>query len=204
VSGARRCKAIFDSVSRLELPQENTARADEIGVGSVIASIADPGWIASTPSDDSRLAMNEALAQGSVVAAPAAQQDAFAHRAMRRLLRTALHRAAEARARMQAGDLRSAGIAIGKAIHLVGGLRDVLDFDAPDRGEDFEALCTYVEQRLVQANREADVVALDEVRLTLGPIADAWDQASARHMAGATGAAELIGRSTLRKAGGSR
>lgn len=129
---------------------------------------------------------------------PAAQREDFGHRALRRLLRTALHRIAEARALLRDEDAFGAGLAVGKAINLVGGVRDALVLEDEALAAEFDELCGYLEQRLVVANRARDPIALEEVRATLEPIADAWDEATARHLAGGGRAAELVDRTNLR------
>ncbi|MEE4384002.1 MAG: flagellar export chaperone FliS [Pseudomonadales bacterium] len=129
---------------------------------------------------------------------PASQREDYGHRALRRLLRTALHRVAEARALLRDEDAFGAGLAVGKAINLIGGVRDALVLEDEVLAAEFDELCGYLERRLVAANRGRDPIALDEVRATLEPIADAWDEATARHLAGVGRAADLVDRTSLR------
>ncbi|MNC81265.1 Flagellar protein FliS [compost metagenome] len=65
---------------------------------------------------------------------------------------------------------------IGKAIAIIGGLREGLD---PDKSEvsiaDLDNLYHYMMTRLVEANLNNDTAILDEVSGLLATINDGWD-----------------------------
>lgn len=68
------------------------------------------------------------------------------------------------------------GVLIGKAINIIGGLRDVLDKEAGgELATNLERLYEYMTMRLFEASRHNDVSKLDEVAKLLGEVKSGWD-----------------------------
>lgn len=102
--------------------------------------------------------------------------DADPHRLIQLLYNGALERINMARARMQAQDFEGKGKLISKAIEIIGGLRDFLDFEqGGDLAVQLEALYDYMERTLFEANSRNDDAKLDEVADLLRSVKDGWD-----------------------------
>jgi flagellar protein FliS len=120
--------------------------------------------------------MNRALQQYRKVDAHGSVQDADPHRLIQMLFRGALDRVAAARGCIANGDVAGKGEQIGKAISIIGGLRDSLDLERGDLARQLDELYDYMGRRLLLANLHGDVALLDEVTALLTPLASAWDQ----------------------------
>lgn len=120
--------------------------------------------------------MHSALQQYQQVSAHGGVQDADPHHLIQLLFRAALDRIATARGAMENGDTARKGELIGRAISIVGGLRDSLDLDAGAVAANLDALYEYIGRRLLEANLHNDIAALEEVNRLLTPVANAWDQ----------------------------
>jgi flagellar secretion chaperone FliS len=98
------------------------------------------------------------------------------HGVIEMLLNGALDRVAVAKGSMQRNDFAGKGMAIGKAISIVTGLRKALNHaGGGDVAANLELLYDYIERRLAEANRVNDVSMLDEVAHLLGNIKAGWD-----------------------------
>ncbi|MCP1605344.1 flagellar protein FliS [Pseudomonas citronellolis] len=87
-----------------------------------------------------------------------------------------MSRIAQARGAMQRGQMAEKGQLIGKAVAIVGGLRDGLNLEAGgDYAERLNALYIYMGRRLLEANRQNDEHMLDEVANLLRSIKEGWD-----------------------------
>ncbi|WP_266160695.1 flagellar export chaperone FliS [Dyella silvatica] len=108
------------------------------------------------------------------------------------LMDGALDRLVKARGYMQHGEVAAKGETITRCIDIIGALRDSLDHsvDAQFSGR-LDALYEYMGRRLLHANLNNDLSALDEVSTLLQPIRDSWVQipAEARQRPAAQGAA---------------
>lgn len=97
------------------------------------------------------------------------------------LLDGALARIAAAKAHGTRGETAGKGEAIGRAIQILGGLRESLD---PEQGAEIagnlERLYEYMQRRLVAANLVDDMQGLDEVEALIVGLRDAWAQATAQ------------------------
>jgi flagellar protein FliS len=120
--------------------------------------------------------MNRAMQQYRQVHAHAGVQDADPHRLVQMLFRGALDRVAAARGCIVNGDTAGKGEQIGRAISIIGGLRDSLDMESGALSAQLDELYDYMGRRLLLANLHEDVELLDEVTSLLMPIASAWDQ----------------------------
>jgi flagellar protein FliS len=76
---------------------------------------------------------------------------------------------------MENEDVVRKGELIGKAISIVGGLRDAVIEDGGALAQNLDALYEYIANRLVVANLQNDMEVLQECMDLLTPIASAWD-----------------------------
>ena len=98
------------------------------------------------------------------------------HRLIQMLMEGAFERIAVAKGCIQRQDIVAKGEQIGRAIDIVGGLRDGLNHDiGGELSANLDALYDYMQRRLVEANLRSDVVILDEVADLLRPVKEAWD-----------------------------
>lgn len=98
------------------------------------------------------------------------------HQLVAMLINGALSRIATAKGHMQRGDLSEQGACIGRAISIIEGLQNSLDFDVKDDiVANLEALYDYIGRRLLLANIQRDERILDEVVSLLSEIKSAWD-----------------------------
>lgn len=92
------------------------------------------------------------------------------------LMEGGLDRIAQAKGSLERKDIAGKGIAIGKAIGIVGGLREGLDRDNMTAElERLDALYLYMTRRLTDANLKNDIAALDEVTELLTTVKEGWD-----------------------------
>ncbi|MEZ3136813.1 flagellar export chaperone FliS [Stutzerimonas kunmingensis] len=102
--------------------------------------------------------------------------DASPHRLIQMLMEGGLARMAQARGAMERGDVALKGMLIGKAVDIVGGLREALN---PEAGGEVAAnldnLYAYMTARLLEANLKNDQTLLDEVAELLREVKAGWD-----------------------------
>jgi len=102
--------------------------------------------------------------------------DASPHRLIQMLMEGGLSRMAQAKGALERGQTALKGELIGKAIAIVGGLREALD---AEKGEDLarqlDALYEYMMVRLSDANLKNDPAALEEVMGLLREVKSGWD-----------------------------
>jgi len=120
--------------------------------------------------------MSFAMKQYARIGTQASIQDASPHRLIQMLFRGALDRMAGARGAMENEDVVRKGELIGKAISIVGGLRDAVIEDGGALAQNLDALYEYIANRLVVANLQNDMDVLQECMDLLTPIASAWDE----------------------------
>lgn len=117
-----------------------------------------------------------ALNQYQQVSSHEAVSGASPHRLIQMLMEGALQRMAEAKGAIQRGDLIKKGECIGKAISIVGGLRDSLNMDV-DGGlsQQLDRLYAYIVSLLVEANLKRDESYIDEASQLMMTIKSGWD-----------------------------
>lgn len=117
-----------------------------------------------------------ALRQYQKISAQAQTSEASPHRLVQMLMEGGLDRVAQAKGSLERKDLAGKGIAIGKAIGIIGGLREGLDRDnmTPEL-ERLDSLYLYMTRRLSDANLKNDIAALDEVTDLLTTVKEGWD-----------------------------
>lgn len=120
-----------------------------------------------------------ALRQYQTVNTQTQLTDADPHRLIQMLMDGGLSRLAQARGAMQYGQLAAKGELIGKAIGIIGGLRDGLNFEqGGEIAVNLDRLYEYMMSRLVKANRDNDVALIDEVAGLLRNVKSGWDAIS--------------------------
>lgn len=102
--------------------------------------------------------------------------EASPHRLIQMLMQGGLERIAQAKGAIERGLLSERGELIGKAVSIVGGLREPLDHQVGgDLSKNLDSLYEYMMRRLIEANRENDSTKLDEVANLLREIKSGWD-----------------------------
>lgn len=118
-----------------------------------------------------------ALRQYQKVNTHAAMEDASPHQLIQMLMAGGLNRIAQARGKMERGELADKGVLIGKAVAILNGLREGLNFQKGGTiAQNYARLYDYMTRRLVEANRSNDVGILDEVSHLLGDLKEGWDR----------------------------
>ncbi|BCX89077.1 flagellar protein FliS [Methylomarinovum tepidoasis] len=118
---------------------------------------------------------NAALKQYQQVGTEGQVADADGHRLVMLLFEGALERINAARAALEAGNLARKGELIGKAVTILGGLRETLDFEAGgELAENLDLLYGYMQRRLLEAHVKNQPELMQEVVGLLRPLAEAW------------------------------
>ena len=98
------------------------------------------------------------------------------HRLIQMLMEGAFERIAVAKGCIQRQEIAGKGEQSGKAIDIVGGLREGLNHEAGGEiAANLDALYAYLQKRLLEANLRSDIATLDEVADLLRPVKEAWD-----------------------------
>ena len=117
-----------------------------------------------------------ALRQYQKVGAQAQTSEASPHRLVQMLMEGGLDRIAHAKGAIARNDIPAKCVAIGKAIGIVGGLREGLDLEKQaDALADLDSLYAYMMKRLAEANIKSDPKILDEVAGLLSTVKEGWD-----------------------------
>ena len=121
-----------------------------------------------------------ALRQYQKVNAHAQTSEANPHRLVQMLMEAGLDRIAQAKGAIGRKDIPAKGVLIGKAIEIVGGLREGLDMEkSADTLTRVDNLYIYMMQRLAEANIKSDPLIPDEVSSLLGTVKEGWDAIAA-------------------------
>lgn len=119
---------------------------------------------------------HNALGQYSKMAVQTGVESATPHRLIQMLMEGVLEKIARAKGFMQRNDIRAKGQQIGWAISILEGLKASLNkSEGGEIAQNLEDLYTYMEQRLIVANRENDPAILDEVITLMRQIKEGWD-----------------------------
>ncbi len=117
-----------------------------------------------------------ALRQYQKVGAQAQTSEASPHRLVQMLMEGGLDRIAQAKGAIERKDIAAKCVAIGKAIDIVGGLREGLDLEnSAESLADLDSLYAYMMTSLLQANLKSDIGTLDEVAGLLATVKEGWD-----------------------------
>ncbi|ALV77032.1 MULTISPECIES: flagellar export chaperone FliS [Pseudomonas] len=118
----------------------------------------------------------KAMKQYQQVSIEAQVSDANPHRLIQLLMQGGLERLAQARGAMEREQIPEKGILIGKAIGIIGGLREALDRErGGELAGNLDRLYEYMIARLVEANTSNDISLLDEVSALLLEVKSGWD-----------------------------
>ena len=102
--------------------------------------------------------------------------DASPHRLIQMLFEGGLARLAQAKGALERGQTSLKGELLGKAIAIIGGLREGLDHQqGGEIAATLDSLYEYMVSRLVEANVNNDVALVDEVAGLLREVKTGWD-----------------------------
>lgn len=117
-----------------------------------------------------------ALRQYQKVNGVAQTSEASPHRLVQMLMQGGLDRLAQAKGAIARRDVAQKGILIGKAIDIIGGLREGLDLENHASSlTDLDNLYQYMSRRLIEANVNSDPAIIDEVARLLITVKEGWD-----------------------------
>jgi flagellar secretion chaperone FliS len=117
-----------------------------------------------------------AMRQYQSVNTQAQAVDASPHRLIQMLMEGGLTRIAQARGAMERQQTALKGELIGKAIGIVGGLREGLDLQrGGELAANLDSLYQYMVSRLIEANAKNETAHLDEVADLLRNVKSGWD-----------------------------
>jgi flagellar protein FliS len=92
------------------------------------------------------------------------------------LMQGGLDRIAQAKGALERKDIATKGLCIGKAVAIIGGLREGLNQEEVATNlAKVDSLYDYMMRRLTEANINGDVKILDEVSDLLGNVKEGWD-----------------------------
>lgn len=119
----------------------------------------------------------EALKQYRQLGIESEVNNASPHRLIQLLFDGALARLAAALGAIERGEIASKGELLGKAISIVGGLRDSLDMEVGgDIAENLDKLYEYMNLRLLDASATNQAEKVIEVIQLLKTLKSAWDE----------------------------
>jgi flagellar protein FliS len=117
-----------------------------------------------------------ALRQYQKVNSQAQTAVATPHRLVQMLMEAGLDRIAQAKGAIERKDIAAKGVLIGKAIEIVGGLREGLDMEKQAEAlAHVDNLYVYMMKRLAEANIKTNPNILDEVSGLLTTVKEGWD-----------------------------
>ncbi|MCY1397905.1 Flagellar protein FliS [compost metagenome] len=123
-----------------------------------------------------------ALRQYQKVNSHAQISEASPHRLVQMLMEGGLDRMAQAKGAIARGDIAQKGVMIGKAVDIIGGLREGLDQELIKTDESLQqldSLYAYMISRLTTANLNSDPEIIDEVAKLLITVKSGWDEIGA-------------------------
>lgn len=117
-----------------------------------------------------------AMKQYQTVNVNAQVSEADPHRLIQMLMEGGLQRIVQAKGAMQFNNIPLKGELIGKAIGIIGGLREALDLaKGGEIAANLDSLYAFMLQRLSIANLKNDAAILDEVAALLRNVKEGWD-----------------------------
>lgn len=133
--------------------------------------------------------MRQASAMYRQTRAEGAVDGADPHKLIAMLLDGAMERIAQARGHVRHGDVPAKGVAIGKAVAIIGELRSSLNHQAGGQlALRLDALYDYINRRLLYAQLNNDDHALAECLTLLEPVREGWSGIRDSYLAGRAGA----------------
>lgn len=108
--------------------------------------------------------------------AHASVMDASPHKLIALIMNRVLERISRAKLAVEQGDAAARGEAISKSIEAVASLQSWLDMEkGGEIAENLNNLYDYMVRRLLEANTNDDLAALEEVAGLLGEVKSGWD-----------------------------
>lgn len=102
--------------------------------------------------------------------------DASPHQLILMLFEGAIERLNQAKSCAERGDIASKGLFLGKALDIVGGLRESLNLDIDsDIPRDLDRLYEYIQMRLLQGNVVSDNSSFDECIDLIKTVKSGWE-----------------------------
>lgn len=120
-----------------------------------------------------------ALQQYQKISTDSEAQGASPHRLVQMLMSGAMDRMNQAKTALQDNDVAAKGELLGKTVSIIAGLQSSLN--AEQGGElaiNLDRLYEYMQRRLLEANINNDIAAIDEVSSLLLTVKTSWDHIS--------------------------
>ncbi|EIS3739309.1 flagellar export chaperone FliS [Aeromonas hydrophila] len=97
------------------------------------------------------------------------------YRVIQLLMQGCLERLAQARGAIERRDFEGKSQSVSKTMAIINGLQDSLDFSYGKVPEDLFALYDYMKTRMMDASRDMDIAAIDEVMTLMLTVKSGWD-----------------------------
>ena len=97
------------------------------------------------------------------------------HRVIQLMMQVCLERLAQAKGSIERRDFEGKSIAISKSMAIINGLQDSLDMSYGEVPEQLAMLYDYMKERLLDASKDMDVAAIDEVAKLMITVKSGWD-----------------------------
>ncbi|WP_421226612.1 flagellar export chaperone FliS [Aeromonas jandaei] len=97
------------------------------------------------------------------------------HRVIQLMMQVCLERLAQAKGSIERLDFEGKSIAISKSMAIINGLQDSLDMSYGEVPEQLAMLYDYMKERLLDASKDMDVAAIDEVAKLMITVKSGWD-----------------------------
>ncbi|MFM4901328.1 flagellar export chaperone FliS [Aeromonas hydrophila] len=97
------------------------------------------------------------------------------YRVIQLLMQGCLERLAQARGAIERRDFEAKSQSISKTMAIINGLQDSLDLSYGKVPEDLFALYDYMKVRMMDASRDMDIAAIDEVMTLMLTVKSGWD-----------------------------
>ncbi|WP_148612466.1 flagellar export chaperone FliS [Aeromonas sobria] len=97
------------------------------------------------------------------------------HRVIQLMMQVCLERLAQAKGSIERRDFEGKSIAISKSMAIINGLQDSLDMSYGEVPEQLSMLYDYMKERLLDASKDMDVAAIDEVAKLMITVKSGWD-----------------------------
>ncbi|WP_068977140.1 flagellar export chaperone FliS [Aeromonas sp. EERV15] len=97
------------------------------------------------------------------------------HRVIQLMMQVCLERLAQAKGSIERRNFEGKSIAISKSMAIINGLQDSLDMSYGEVPEQLSMLYDYMKERLLDASKDMDVAAIDEVAKLMITVKSGWD-----------------------------
>ncbi|WP_320152331.1 flagellar export chaperone FliS [uncultured Tolumonas sp.] len=98
------------------------------------------------------------------------------HRIIQMLMQGVMERLAQCKGAITRRDFEAKSTAVSKALALINGLQDSLDFSQGKIAEDLYSLYSYMNKKIMSASINMNIDDIDEVAQLMITIKSAWDQ----------------------------